>query len=203
MRRAARRGVASREACSPDDRRRALRRCVNDRKTDVLLRRCVRDIADADADYETVKALHKAGIIGSCDSAIVTRESDGKLKIAKTEKPTQHGGWLGLAAGAATALAAPVAMPGVVAAGGAGLGAWIGHLARSLSRSDVRELGETLDEGTTALLVIGVNRDADRVQKQPLRPAGIRQSESKATTRKPSMRRWRSWSPERVDLCAS
>ena len=52
-----------------------------------------------------------------------------------------------------------------MAAGGAGLGAWIGHVARGLSRRDVRELGETLGEGRTALIVIGVNKDADRVQK--------------------------------------
>ena len=123
------------------------------------------DMADAEADYSAVKALHSAGTIGSYDSAIVTRQSDGKVKVTKTEKPTQHGGWLGLAAGAAVAVAAPVAMPGLVAAGGAGLGAWIGHLARGLSRHDVRELAETLDEGTTALIVIGINKDADRVQK--------------------------------------
>jgi len=120
------------------------------------------DIADAEADYETVKALHKAGIIGSYDSAIVTRESDGKLDIAKTEKPTQHGGWLGLAAGAATALAAPVAMPGVVAAGGAGLGAWIGHLARSLSRRDVREL-----EGNSGRGNDGADRDRCQQGRRP------------------------------------
>ena len=129
------------------------------------------DIADAEADYEAVKALHAAGIIGSYDSAIITRQSDGALKIAKTEKPTQHGGWLGLAAGAAIAVAAPVAMPALVAAGGAGLGAWIGHLARGLSRRDVRELGETLEAGTTALIVIGVNKDADRVQKAAAKAA--------------------------------
>jgi uncharacterized membrane protein len=123
------------------------------------------DMADAEADYAAVRALHSAGIIGSYDSAIISRKSDGKVKVAKTEKPTQHGGWLGLAAGAAISVAAPVAMPGLVAAGGAGMGAWIGHVARGLSRRDVRELGETLDEGTTALIVIGVNKDADRVQK--------------------------------------
>jgi uncharacterized membrane protein len=129
------------------------------------------DMADAEDDYAAVKDLHASDIIGSYDAAIVTHERDGKVKVHKTEKPTQHGGWLGLAAGAAIAIAAPVAMPGIVAAGGAGLGAWIGHLARGLSRHDVRELGQTLEEGTTALIVIGVNKDADRVQKAAARAA--------------------------------
>jgi uncharacterized membrane protein len=123
------------------------------------------DLQSAEADYDAIKALHSADIIGSYDAAVVSHQPDGTVKVRKTEKPTQHGGWLGLAAGAAIAVAAPVAMPTLVAAGGAGLGAWIGHVARGISRRDVRELGETLDQGTAALIVIGINKDADRVQK--------------------------------------
>src|SRR5271165_49783 len=123
------------------------------------------DVADAEVDYDAIKALHSADLIGSYDAVVVSHELDGSVKIDKREKPTQHGGWVGLAAGAAIAVAAPVALPVMVAAGGAGLGAWIAHVARGISRRDVRELGETLDEGTAALIVVGVNKDADRVQK--------------------------------------
>jgi uncharacterized membrane protein len=123
------------------------------------------DLADAEADYAAVEALHSGGMIGSYDSAIISKGEDGKVKVDKTEKPTQHGGWVGLAAGAAVAVCAPVAMPVVVAAGGAGLGAWIGHLARGMSRRDAKEIGEMLDEGTAALIVIGIDKDAERVQK--------------------------------------
>jgi uncharacterized membrane protein len=124
-----------------------------------------KDVETAEADYAAVKALHSADIIGSYDAAVVSRAADGSVKASKTEKPTQHGGWAGLAAGAALAVAAPVAMPGLVAAAGAGLGAWMGHVARGISRRDVRELGETLEEGSAALIVVGVNKDAHRVQK--------------------------------------
>jgi uncharacterized membrane protein len=123
------------------------------------------DLAGAEADYEAVKALHAGHLIGSYDSAIIGKGTDGKVTVDKTEKPTQHGGWIGLAAGAAVAVAAPVAMPVVVAAGGAGIGAWVGHLARGMSRSDAREIGEMLDEGSAALIVIGIDKDAERVQK--------------------------------------
>lgn len=123
------------------------------------------DLAGAEADYEAVKALHSGGFIGSYDSAVITKQADGKVKVSKTEKPTQHGAWVGLAAGAALAVAAPVAMPAVVAAGGAGLGAWIGHLAHGTSRSDAKEIGEMLEEGTAALIVIGIDKDAERVEK--------------------------------------
>jgi uncharacterized membrane protein len=123
------------------------------------------DAADAEYDYMAVKALHSANVIGSYDAVIVHKDETGRVRVTKTEKPTQHGGWVGLAAGAAVAVAAPVAMPALVAAGGAGLGAWIGHVARGMSRRDARELGETLENGTTVLIVVGVNKDADRVQK--------------------------------------
>jgi uncharacterized membrane protein len=123
------------------------------------------DVADAEADYDAVKALHAGDMIGSYDAAIISKDENGKVKVDKTEKPTQHGGWTGLAAGAAVAVAAPVAMPVLVAAGGAGLGAWIGHLARGMNRKDVKEIGEMLDEGTAALIVIGIDKDAQRVEK--------------------------------------
>ncbi len=122
-------------------------------------------VADADSDYEAVKALHAGDIIGSYDSAIITKDAEGNVKVNKTEKPTQHGGWIGLAAGAAVAVVAPVALPAVVAAGGAGLGAWIGHVARGISRSDLKEMGELLDTGQAALIVIGIDKDAQRIQK--------------------------------------
>lgn len=123
------------------------------------------DLQSAEADYAAIKALHSAGLIGSYDSAIVSRKADGTVRVQKTEKPTQHGGWVGLAAGAAIALAAPVAMPALVAAGGAGLGAWVGHVARGMNRDDLKEIGQTLEEGTAALIVVGVDKDAERVEK--------------------------------------
>jgi uncharacterized membrane protein len=119
----------------------------------------------AEEDYASVKALHHGNIIGSYDSAIISKDAEGKVKVSKTEKPTQHGGWVGLAAGAAVAVAAPVAMPALVTAGGAGLGAWIGHLAHGMSRKDAKEIGEMLDEGTAALIVVGVDKDAERIEK--------------------------------------
>jgi uncharacterized membrane protein len=123
------------------------------------------DAADAEYDYVTVKALRSASIIGSYDSVIVHEDMDGRVKVTKAEEPSRDGGWLGLAAGAAVAAAAPVAMPALLAAGGAGLGAWIAHVTRGIDQDDLRELGETLEDGTAALVVVGIYRDAERVQR--------------------------------------
>jgi uncharacterized membrane protein len=122
-------------------------------------------VKSAEADYGAIRALHSADIIGSYDAVVISRRADGTVEFHKTEKPTQHGAWTGLAAGAAVAVIAPVAMPVLAAAGGAAFGAWVGHLAHGISRRAARELGETLAQGTAALVVVGINKDADRVQK--------------------------------------
>ena len=55
------------------------------------------EIADAEADYEAVFDLHAVGAIGTFDSAVIRKEEDGKVRVTKTEKPTQHGAWTGAA----------------------------------------------------------------------------------------------------------
>src|SRR5688500_20337916 len=81
------------------------------------------DIADAEADYEAVFELHAAGAIGTFDSAVIRKEDDGKVRVTKTEKPTQHGAWTGAAVGALVGIVFPPAVIGsaIVGAGAAGL----------------------------------------------------------------------------------
>jgi uncharacterized membrane protein len=122
---------------------------------------------DADADYEAIKALHADDAIGSYDSAIITKQPNGEVKVTKTEKPMQHGAWVGLAAGAGAAVVFPFLLPGLAASGaaGAGLGAWFGHLAHGTSRGEAKEIGALLEDGTAALVVIGLDRDAELIEQ--------------------------------------
>jgi uncharacterized membrane protein len=112
-------------------------------------------VDDAKADLEVLKEMHREHIVGTYDAAVVTKNEEGKVKIVdKIEKPTQHGGWAGAAVGAAIGLIFP---PGLLVGGlwGAGAGALIGHLEGGMSRSDVREVGEMLDNSEAALIVVG------------------------------------------------
>jgi uncharacterized membrane protein len=43
------------------------------------------DLADAEADYETVFDLHALGAIGTFDSALISKDEDGKVHVTKTE----------------------------------------------------------------------------------------------------------------------
>jgi uncharacterized membrane protein len=131
------------------------------------------NVRDADADYEAIRALHSGDAIGSYDSAIISKQADGKVKVTKTEKPAHHGAWTGLAAGAGAAVVFPFLLPGLTVAGmagaGAGLGAWFGHLANGTSRGEAKEIGALLDQGDAALVVIGIDRDADRIEQAATR----------------------------------
>jgi uncharacterized membrane protein len=112
-------------------------------------------VEDAKADLEALKKLHREHVVGTYDAAVLAKNEEGKVEIVdKIEKPTQHGGWAGLAVGAAIGLIFP---PSILVSGlvGVGAGAIIGHLRGGMSRSDLKEIGEILDESEAALIVVG------------------------------------------------
>jgi uncharacterized membrane protein len=149
-------------------------------------------VADADADYEVVKKLHtEAGLIDAYDAAVVERRDDGKTKIVKKhETPTRVGGVLGGGIGLATGLVValfPFAAVGggllaATTGGGAILGAVAGHAAAGMSRHDLKELGESLDDGQAGLVVVAVSDMGAKVERAMNRAAKLQQKELKADT---------------------
>src|SRR3954451_24006876 len=132
-------------------------------------------VADAEADYDLVKELHReAGLIDAYDAAVVERREGGKTKIVrKHETPTRGGGVLGGGFGLATGLVValfPFAAIGggllaVTTGGGAILGALAGHAAAGMSRKDLKELGEHLDAGQVGLVVVAVSDMGAKVER--------------------------------------
>ena len=122
------------------------------------------DIAGAEADYDAIKDLHAAGDIGSYDSAVITKEAGGKVRVTKTEKPTQHGAWTGAGVGALVGIIFPPAILGSAIVG-AGAGGLIGHLRKGISRDDLKDLGDELEAGTAAVIVIGESKIEEQLQK--------------------------------------
>jgi uncharacterized membrane protein len=115
------------------------------------------NLNDAKADYAAVKQLHSAGIIGTYDAAVISKDATGKVTISKTEKPTQYGAWTGLAVGVLVGLFFPAYLVWEAAVGAAA-GALIGHFWRGLSRSDMKHIGDTLQDSTATLIVIGQSK---------------------------------------------
>lgn len=140
--------------------------------------------SDAIADYNAVRELYTdLGVVDTYDAAVLTRKPDGNVAIVKrVEEPTRHGAVIGLAAGLAVGVVIalfPAVGIGVGAGmlGGGGIGAVVGaitgHVARGMKRSDLKSLGELLDEGSSGLVVVAaadveqkINAVISRAQKR-------------------------------------
>jgi len=122
------------------------------------------DTDDAWGDYDILVELHAEKLVGTYDVAVVNKDTNGKVHVHKHEKPTQHGAWGGLAVGALVGVVFPAAFVGATVTGGliGGLGA---HFKEGLSRGDVKELGEMLDGGEAAIVVIGESRVEEQLSK--------------------------------------
>jgi uncharacterized membrane protein len=127
---------------------------------------------DARADYDVLLALHAEGVVGTYDAAVITKDHEGKVHVHKHEKPTQHGAWTGIGVGAVIGILFPPSIIASAVAGGAA-GGVIGHIWRGLSRGDMKDLGETLDAGEAALVIVGkskleevLERELKRANKQ-------------------------------------
>jgi uncharacterized membrane protein len=108
-------------------------------------------------DYRVVKDAHASGLVGSYDAAVITKDLSGKVHENKDETSTRHGAWWGVAAGAAVGVLFPPAILGAAAAGGV-IGGVSGHLAKGMSRSQAKELGDFIDPGQAGLVVVGESK---------------------------------------------
>ncbi|MFH0175919.1 DUF1269 domain-containing protein [Streptomyces cacaoi] len=124
--------------------------------------------ATARADYEVVKELHAAGAVGTYDASVVTKDDTGKVHVNKDETATRHGAWGGAAAGAVVGLLFPPAIIGTAAVGAA-VGGVSGHLWRGMSRADVKEFGDLIDEGQAALVIVGESTLSQALDKAQLK----------------------------------
>ena len=124
--------------------------------------------AVARADYDVVKDLHAAGAIGTYDAGVVTKDDAGKVHVNKDEMATRHGAWGGAAVGALVGILFPPAIIGTAAVGAA-VGGVGGHLWRGMSRADVKELGDIIDDGQAALVIVGESKVEQAVDKAALK----------------------------------
>jgi uncharacterized membrane protein len=150
------------------------------------------DVDTAEQDYQAVKDLYyETNLIDTFDAAVVGKKESGKVKIYKKhEQPTRHGGWVGagwgLATGLVVALFPAAAIGGGLLAGttaaGAGIGAIAGHVSGGMSRSDLKDFGDTLDAGEAALVVAAASDIASKVQAAMSQAQKIESKEVKVDT---------------------
>lgn len=123
----------------------------------------------AKADFEGIKALHHADFIGQYDAALFTKEEGGKVKIIDTDETARaHGATGGAIAGAVIGIIFPPSILGLAAGGGV-IGAIIGHVHKGMPRKDIKEIGDTLDDGEAGIILVGeatIEEGLDKLLKQ-------------------------------------
>jgi uncharacterized membrane protein len=121
------------------------------------------DVGDARADFDAVQSLYdEIKAPHEFDAAVLVRNEKGKVKIDKTHgSSTRHEalqglGW-GMAAGTATAIFPAIGIWGGIAAGGgsgAAIGAIAGHVKSGMNRGELKQLGDIVERGQAALIVV-------------------------------------------------
>jgi uncharacterized membrane protein len=108
------------------------------------------DEAGANADWSALESAAQAGQLKIADAALVANQA-GETVIL--QRQSRHGWGKGAVVGAVVGILFPPSILGAAAVG-AGGGALIGRLSRALGRKDVKVLGETLDSGSMAIIVV-------------------------------------------------
>ncbi len=120
--------------------------------------------ADARADLDEFENLTSAGVVGARDTAIVTKKPNGKVSVRKHGTPAKRAGVIGAIVGAVVGFLFPLPVLVGTLVGGAA-GAISGKLWGGVSRSNLEELGETLDAGESALVIVGDSRLDEYIEK--------------------------------------
>lgn len=152
---------------------------MSDGETFVLVVGVYPDLVPARRDFQAVRDLYyETNSMDAFDIAVVGKQDTGKIKIfRKYEQPTEYGELLGPGWGLATGLAVAL-YPGAPFGSGfltgdapavVGINAIVAHVARVLSRDDLREIGELLDPAPAGLIVAaetGVGTDVRQVMAE-------------------------------------
>jgi uncharacterized membrane protein len=112
------------------------------------------DKAKADQDYKSLLDLHKEGWLGTYDVGVVAKSDKGKLDIVRHSDSTGKGARDGAVIGAVLGLLFPPAIVASTVAGGL-IGTAVGHSLNDIPRHDLKEIGDMIENGQCAMVVLG------------------------------------------------
>jgi uncharacterized membrane protein len=117
------------------------------------------DPSEADGDWNSLDELVTAGQIDIADAALVENRN-GEAVIL--QRQSHHGWGKGAVVGAVVGVLFPPSLLGAAAVG-AGGGALVARMSRALGRGKVKDLGEALDSGAIAILVVAPSAHTNAV----------------------------------------
>jgi uncharacterized membrane protein len=114
-------------------------------------------------DFE---AMDREGSIELIDAAVIVHDSEGKVKFEETADPSGKK-WAkrgAIAGGLAGLIFPPSIIAGAVVGGGAG-GIWGKVRDKGFKDEDLKEIGESLEPGSSAIIAIAEDQVLDRLEK--------------------------------------
>jgi uncharacterized membrane protein len=128
------------------------------------------DVEDAKTDYEALLDSHKEGDVGHLAVGILSKDEDGTIHVHRHDTTAKHLAWGGAAVGAFLAVLVPpvgftLLSSAVVGGTMAGAGGLVGHFWHNIPKKDLRELADALDDGTAALVAVGVDKQQEEIDK--------------------------------------
>src|SRR3954451_21247772 len=119
----------------------------------------------AAAASKSFQAAQRDGAIDLIDAAVIVHTADGSVKIEETADPSGKK-WAkrGAIAGGVVGLIFPPAIIASAAVGGNAGGIWGKVRDKGFKDEELKEIGESLPPGTSAIIVIGQDRMLEQLQ---------------------------------------
>ena len=120
----------------------------------------------AGASLKDFQAAHRAGAIDLIDAAVIVHTADGKVKFEETADPSGKK-WAkrGAIAGGVVGLIFPPSIIVSAAVGGGAGGIWGKIRDKGFKDEDLREIGESLPPGSSAIIVIAEDRMIEQLER--------------------------------------
>jgi len=120
---------------------------------------------EAGATLKDFKAMDREGSIELIDAAAIVHGADGKVRFEETADPSGRK-WAkrGALAGGVVGLIFPPSIIGAAAVGAAGGGIWGKVRDKGFKDEDLKQLGESMSPGTSAIIAIAEDRMLERLQ---------------------------------------
>jgi uncharacterized membrane protein len=110
------------------------------------------NLPSAEKDWGTLEEAASLHSIDLADAALVQRD-DSSGDVVSLRRQEHHGWGKGAVAGAVVGLIFPPSIVAGAVVGGLG-GGLVGRISRCFNRGDIKELGEAMDRGEIAIVVV-------------------------------------------------
>jgi uncharacterized membrane protein len=122
--------------------------------------------SEAGEALKDFKTMDREGSIELIDAAAIVHGADGKVRFEETADPSGKK-WAkrGAIAGGLVGLIFPPSIIAGAAVGGAGGGIWGKLRDKGIKDDDLRQIGESIPEGTSAIIAVAEDRVVERLER--------------------------------------